>query len=503
VAIRATISLRQVQASTSVIKVEAQTTYQNSSATGIWVDPDSNNRFVSDEIPLSEVLVNVFSKVLTDTAIISEQYASDFTKLPSPDLCTLLDTFVKVVSYHRDFSDAFTLDDISQIDKDFFGNKGNIFGVTDVIGLTQNKVLTDSYTFSDVVSVSLTFYRDWVDSFSFTDVAGVALSKAIVDAFTLDDSASINKNFYGNKGNNFSFTETLAFIFEWRREYSDTFTFTDSTYTDVSKVFADSIQVFDDHMLDGAINSKAFSSLLNSPANAYTGAKGASVGMTKPTTETMAFSDISLRGVIKNLDESLTFTDEYGLQLEKSVNDAFTLDDAALVDKDFFGNKGNVLGVSDVFSRAVAFSRAYTDSYAVSDDSALNTTKSATDSLSFSEVFAKSLAYSRTFTDSTSFIDSEVKELDKGLSDTASILVDTLALTPSKELSDGFTFTDSNTLQLEKSISDGIGLDDAALVNKNYYGNKGNVVGISDVVAITHIKSNMLNLRVLNTMSLN
>ena len=501
-AIRATISLRQVQASTSVIKVEAQTTYQNSNATGIWVDPDSNNRFVYDAVPLADVFVNVVSKVLTDTAIISEQYSSDFTKVSSPDLCTLLDAFVKVVSYQRDFSDAFTLDDISQIDKDFFGNKGNIFGVTDVIGLTQNKVLTDSYTFSDVINVALTFYRNWTDSFGLVEGGYAEFYKVLEDTFTLDDSALVNKEFYGDKGNVFSFTETLDFNFNWGRAYTDAFTFTDSTDSHVSKVFADRIQVFDDHILDGAINSKAFSSVLNSPANTYTGAKGASVGMTKPTTETMAFSDISLRGVIKNLDESLTFTDEYGLQLEKRVNDAFTLDDAALVDKDFFGNKGNVLSFSDVFSRAVAFNRAYTDSYTVSDESVLNTTKGATDSVSFSEVFAKSLTYSKAFTDSTSFTDSEAKELDKGLSDTASI-ADTLALTPSKELSDGFTFTDSNTLQLEKAIFDGISLDDAALVNKNYNGTKGNVVGVSDVVAINHLRSKALNATTLNTMSLN
>jgi len=73
VAIRATISLKQVQASTSVIKVEAQTQYENSNATEIWIDPDSNNRFVKDEIPLSEVLINVFSKVLEDTATVTEQ----------------------------------------------------------------------------------------------------------------------------------------------------------------------------------------------------------------------------------------------------------------------------------------------------------------------------------------------------------------------------------------------------------------------------------------------
>jgi len=47
------------------------------------------------------------------------------------------------------------------------------------------------------------------------------------------------------------------------------------------------------------------------------------------------------------LSDLATFNDDYGVQLEKTLSDSFTLDDSALIDKDYFGNKGNIVGVSD------------------------------------------------------------------------------------------------------------------------------------------------------------
>jgi len=179
VAIRATISLKHVQASTSVIKVEAQTTYQNSNATGIWIDPDSNNRFVNDEIPLSEVLINVFSKVLEDTYVLADISALNVNKPLTLDIFSFTDTFARVVAYNRDFTDAFTLDDLSQINKDFYGNKGNIFAFTDIIGLTNNKNLTDACTVGDVIEIAMAYSRSFTDPFAFNDESSYQLGKSI------------------------------------------------------------------------------------------------------------------------------------------------------------------------------------------------------------------------------------------------------------------------------------------------------------------------------------
>jgi hypothetical protein len=235
VAIRATILLKHVQASTSVIKVESQTTYQNSNATGIWIDPDSNNRFANDELPLSEVLINVFSKVLEDTATVTEQYISSYTKNNASELFNLIDDFVKVVSYKRDFTDAFTLDDASQIDKDYYGNKGNITTLLDIIGLTQTKIVDDGVTFGDVIEVAILFERTFSDPANVNDTYASSFTKLVEDSITLDDTAQVDKDYYNATGNNFGFTDILGN--DLSKGLSNLFTFTEEHGLQLSKSF--------------------------------------------------------------------------------------------------------------------------------------------------------------------------------------------------------------------------------------------------------------------------
>ena len=261
-AIRATISIELLQASVSAARTTTSVTYELSHATGIWTDPDSKNRVLKDEFPLSDVRFNLVEKNLTDSVPLVDVSAYDFSALKE-DSFTFADTFTKVVAYHRSFTDAFTLDDLSQIDKDFYGNKGNIFTFADIIGLTYNKVFTDSYTVGDVFVRVVSYARDFVEVVGLVEAQATAVSKVETDTFTFDDVPSVGFSPYKE----------------------DTFT----------------------------------------------------VG------------DTSFNSLIKNLV------------------DAFTLDDSALVNKDFFGSKGNVLGFSEIFVRAVDFIREYTDSVAILD----------------------------------------------------------------------------------------------------------------------------------------
>jgi len=80
---------------------------------------------------------------------------------------------------------------------------------------------------------------------------------------------------------------------------------------------------------------------------------------------------------------------------------------------------------------------------------------------------------------------------------------DVISLSPSKVIGESLTFSDGYGLQLEKTLSDGFALDDSALVDKDYFGNKGNIVGLSDVVVVNLVQSNVLGGKALNTMSLN
>jgi len=162
--------------------------------------------------------------------------------------------------------------------------------------------------------------------------------------------------------------------------------------------------------------------------------------------------------------DSLGFSEIQISNVNKVLTDAFGLDDSALVDKDFYGNKGNILTFSEVFSMSVGFERDFLDSCNFLDVYDFN--------------FAKNLEDSSTVTDINSFT------FGKGVSDT-------------------YTLSEETRFNLEKTINDGIVLDDSALVDKNYFGNKGNIMSISDVVVVDLVVSNAINSSAFNTRSFN
>ena len=553
-ALRATISIELLQASVSSARTTTSVTYELSQATGIWTDPDSNNRMDKDEVPLSDVRFNLVEKNLTESIPLVDVSAYDFNALKE-DSFTFADTFARVVSYNRSFTDAFTLDDMAAIDKDFYGNKGNIFAFTDIIGLTHNKNLTDDYTVSDVISVVSAYSRTFsdtttindvnsvdlskidsdtftipdsaskavtrpavdsisltevpvieikpnkTDSFSMTEVYSSSLSKYLVDGFVLDDGALINKDYTGTKGNIVSFSEVFSREVVYTRAYSDSCTVTDLASFDTAKLIYDEVSVWDVEPTNGSLGNNVLnSSPLNSTATPSATQVAISFDGDRP--ETLSIADILSSASAKNLTENLTLTEIYGLQLEKALSDGFTLDDAALVDKDYFGAKGNAFGFTDVFARSVDYSRAFTENLSFSEVSYFNTTKGLTDSVGFSEVLEKQLAYVRSYADSTSVTDLAGVSVSKSESDSTS-LTDSHDLVANKEVSDSVGFIDGNTLQIVKLIEDGFGLDDAALVNKNYFGNKGNIVGISDQLVIGFKSGGLLGFSSLNTTSLN
>jgi len=546
VAIRASISYASLQASVSSAKPAASITYELANATGIWTDPDSKNRVLKDEFPLSDVRFNLVEKNLTDSVPLVDVSAYAFSALKE-DSFTFADTFTKVVAYHRSFTDAFTLDDLSQIDKDFYGNKGNIFAFTDIIGLTYNKVFADSYTVGDVVSVVNTFKREFTDSvvpgdtsyldiskisdddfvfadsqakasskattdiFSFSDIPSVgtylpksddfslsemyltAITKHVTDAFVLDDATQVNKDYSGNKGNLVAFTDVLSRVLQYKRAFSETLTFTDVPALGLQKKVSDMFSVYDEKsnpLNASTLNAQSFNAQEN-PVLITTGIGSSDgVGFTevaavtqskaltdstvvddtnailvsKPKTDSFGVSDDSYVSSGVNPSDSISFGDSYERVLSKVLSDAFVLDDAALINKNYLGNKGNLIGLSELVALVTTYKRTISDSVAFNEtlDTVFN--KNETENITLNEL---------------------------------------TGVTSSKTLGENFTFNDGYGLQLAKHVTDAFTLDDAALVDKNYIGNKGNIMSLSDLVEVNLIRSNQLGTRNLNTMPFN
>ena len=460
-----------------------------------YIDTSSDNQWVYETIPLGDVRFNSVEKNLTDITTLTDEIPLLTFEKNTTETLAFAEDFARVVSYNRSFTDAFTLDDLSQIDKDFYGNKGNIFGFTDIVGLTHNKNLTDNYSVGDVFAKVIEFYRDFSetlnlseerefevlkaeedsvnmgslpalgvslpkeDTYTVGDTSFNSLIKNLVDAFTLDDSALVNKDFFGSKGNVLGFSEIFVRAVDFIREYTDSVAILDSpsvepllqkedsvSFSEVvlvgwayERVLYDFVRVHD--IIPSTLGSNAFNSTF----------------LNTDETNINAFID---PGVV----DSLGFSEIQISNVNKVLTDAFGLDDSALVDKDFYGNKGNILTFSEVFSMSVGFERDFLDSCNFLDVYDFN--------------FAKNLEDSSTVTDINSFT------FGKGVSDT-------------------YTLSEETRFNLEKTINDGIVLDDSALVDKNYFGNKGNIMSISDVVVVDLVVSNAINSSAFNTRSFN
>jgi len=529
-----------IKATITVVRAKADTKYVSPSAIA-FVNPDSKNQWFYDTYALGDVNVLVINKNLSDLIPLADDSSWNLGKNKVETLA-LVESFVRAVSYNRVFTDAFTLDDVSQIDKDFYGNKGNVAFITDIIGLDHNKILTDSYTVTDVINIAMLFVREFSDSttlsdysnydygknkteilsiseaqskdlsnpksdtFSLVEVYSNALAKFITDAFTLDDSALVDKDFFGNKGNVLGLTEVIAQGIA--KNLTDTATITESISQDVSKSLNDSSTLSDEYQ----------------------------ASLDKPLTDSVSFGDSVVSSIVK------------------TVTDAFTLDDSTLIDKDYFGNKGNIIGFTEIVEQGLSkieseiinitdvsiidLSRVESENIGISDVSGLSNGLGKIDNLSLTEssyyeivkVITDAFAL-----DDTSLIDKNV-DTNKGnvfsFSDESiigfsfpkidtfgvndvSLLAYDMSASESinlseittrysvKGIAENLTFLDQYGLQLTKNILDGFTLDDSALVDKNYFGNKGNIVSVNDLVSITKISGGGLNKVPLNVATLN
>jgi hypothetical protein len=431
-AVRATITsinaASSVKASISYVKPEADA----------YVNNQSNNQWFYDNTLVSDLHITVITKPLVDTITVPDTRDVHATLVKTDAITAILDTFVRVVAYNRAFTDTFTMDDASLIDKDYYGNKGNVAFMLDIIGLEHEKLLTDSYTVGDVV--------------------GMLYNKYATELVTLNDSV--------NSG--------------------------------VTKILED------------------LAMLTDVPA----------VSVQQPKSDSASITDVSDVYSTLYKSDSVSIGDTYSRVLAKYLTDAFTLDDAALVDKDYTGTKGNVatmsdimglsaqpaisdsIGFSDVLEQVWTYHRFFTDQIVLTDvqtnpigQQLLNTTRlnpgnsqfqlyrgnDQVDTFGISDV--ASIGPGKVFTDTLSqspsaFSDYDIFNLVKGVNETLPLL-DALSLVSSFLHTDTFTIADLAGIGIYKNFTDGFAVDDAALIDKNYYGNKGNLVSFSDILSVT------------------
>jgi len=94
----------------------------------------SSSRPFLDSTSLSDVFANLVSKAIADDATLSDV----LTLLINQGLLdTVSFSDAEAFAHSKVLADSFTLDDATLVDKDYTGNKGNVFSVTDQISISR------------------------------------------------------------------------------------------------------------------------------------------------------------------------------------------------------------------------------------------------------------------------------------------------------------------------------------------------------------------------------
>ena len=299
--LRAIVTIEKAQVTTSYVKDEAIASYQRSEAIATRSDFSMNQWYYEDTgVVLSELHVTVLLKNIAESVELIEAPVLAFNK-PVTETLSLLETFAKVITWNRSFTDAFTLDDAAQIDKDYYGVKGNVAFMLDVIGLSTAKIATETVTVGDVYTAAVN--KVVTENLSLIELEAKSFNSPKTDSFSVTDLFSVGRGL--NK--------------------SDSVSFSDTYYATLSKIVTDSV---------------AMSEVIG-------------IGTGIPITESFSMSDSIIS------------------EINKVIADAFTLDDSALIDKDYYGNKGNICTVSDVIALAISYVRGYSDSISTSDSASI------------------------------------------------------------------------------------------------------------------------------------
>ena len=403
-----------------------------------FVNNNSKNAWIYDnETLLSDLHITVITKPLVETITVPDTRDVHPT-LVKIDSMTVLDGFAKVVAYNRNFTDAFTLDDSALIDKDYYGNKGNVSFMLDILGLSTTKIATDTVTVGDVVGIIYSKYATEVISLS--ELVTSDVIKIVEEVASLTDAALV----------------TLGI------QKADSVNTSDAAY---------------------------FASGLN---------KSDSV------TPTEVF------GVAATLIkvDSATISEVYVNSFNKYVTDGIALDDAALIDKNYYGNKGNVATMSDELSISYGFARYFNDSISLSDvennpvgTGLLNTAlfnpgnsqfalyrgNDQVDTFGISDVAA--IGPSKVFADNLSLL--------------ASAFSDTSYYGLGKNPSDSANLTDSIWLSL-KTFTDTANITEILANNfSKTLDESRDIINISDTINLARVTGGLMNAIPLNRVQLN
>jgi len=148
----------------------------------------------SETIEISDIAEMLASKSVADTANLSEQSIYSFSK-PLSESTIISDQISKTTVFERSFSDAFVLDDftdVAAITKSTTAAKSNVIGFSETHSFATDKAFSDAFNFAEQ-SVAA-FEKSLFDSAILTEsiqISVSSLASSVLNASTLN-SAPLN-----------------------------------------------------------------------------------------------------------------------------------------------------------------------------------------------------------------------------------------------------------------------------------------------------------------------
>ena len=377
------------------------------------LDPDTINQWLSHEFSLIENAALGFTKTADTDLFAFTDTPSTTVALGKSDSFGFADTPVFAMTFFRDFSDAFSLDDFTAVDaviKDMANTKTNVFSFADDQAFGVGKGLSDSFGFADAFD-SVAIGKGLVDTQSMTESLSrtVQYVRTFTDAFVLDDAATVDavqKATSSLKQNIFAMGDVFGRVVSYNRGFSDNIapveqhvlTFSKEASADsfnVVEVFSRSVSYnrpfADSQGFGDAVDSQDLGKGL-ADTQALTEAHVSSVSLGKIDAVTLSESPASDVG--KGLTDSVSMSESLArtVAYARSFADAFSMDDAATIDalvKDSSTAKSNVFGFSDV--QEFGFGKTATDTFSFADDEEFEVGKGLSDSVTVTENFSFSL----------------------------------------------------------------------------------------------------------------
>ena len=384
-AIRVSLSLVKPESSAEYASLEAVI---DSAKLAALVVPDnvSGNRFAFDQAaPLDITIINT-TKIFADHSTVASRISSKATSKGLSDSAGLVDEVTTLLLIRRRFDDTASVS-------------------SEIRNINSSKALSDSYygvTSSPIFRIGKLLQDRAYATDDFFGETNVDDDQSMLFTKVSISSAASTDNFDRTVSFNRAFDDAVedqivdSFGISYAKPTTSSAASTDNFDRTVSF-----IRAFDDAVEDQIVDSFDISY-----AKSTTSPAASTDNFDRTVSFNRVFDDVVEDQVIDSLDISSTkvFVENYfatdsinQVDVVKSLtNDASTQTQTVI---NLSTTKQDVLSASELFTREVAFSRAFTDNKSAVDNARLLLDKPFDDSFSAQDTFTRSVTSSRFFTD--------------------------------------------------------------------------------------------------------